>query len=147
PPENADGPTAYMRELAKRIGLGTSRTALSLLSKPKAMKNVEDLNLFIRDNMLDEPDTVAAAQKMQAGVTPLNEAYETAHRDHRQEQVIRDVAVGWTSYEEAGRTRLLTETVLGTPADPYLRAVHLRVLQKEISRIEEQITTLDGERS
>src|ERR1039457_1315700 len=44
--------TEYERGLAKRVGLGTSKTALSLLGKAKAMKNVGDLNMFIRENML-----------------------------------------------------------------------------------------------
>ncbi len=146
PPENADGPTAYVRELSKRIGLGTSRTALSLLGKAKAMKNVGDLNLFIRDNMLDEPDTFAAAQKMLAAFTPLNEAYETAYRAHRQDQVLRDVPASWVTYEEAGQTRLLTETVMGTPTEHYLREVHLRVLGEELDRIGAEVTKLDAER-
>jgi energy-coupling factor transporter ATP-binding protein EcfA2 len=146
PPVNAEGPTAYMRELAKRIGLGTSRTALSLLGKAKAMKNVGDLNLFIRDNMLDEPATFAAAQKMLAAFTPLNEAYETAYRAHRQDQVLRDVPGSWTIYEEAGQARLLTETVMGTPAEHYLREIHLRVLGEEIDRIDAEVTTLNATR-
>jgi uncharacterized protein YPO0396 len=146
PPVNADGPTAYMRELAKRVGLGTSRTALSLLGKAKAMKNVGDLNLFIRDNMLDEPETFAAAQKMLAAFTPLNEAYETAYRAYRQDHVLREVPASWVTYEEAGQTRLLTETVMGTPADHYLREVHLGVLSEEINRIDAEATKLDAER-
>ncbi len=138
-----DGPVAYLRELAKRIGLGTSKTALSLLGKAKAMKNVGDLNLFIRDNMLDEPATFDAARKMLAAFTPLNEAFETAHRAHRQEQVLREMPSSWVTYQEAGQTRSLTETVLGAAADHYLRALHLRVLQEETTRIGETIADLE----
>ena len=49
---------AYGQLLARRVGLGTSKTALALLGKAKAMKNVGDLNLFIRDNMLGRPGNV-----------------------------------------------------------------------------------------
>src|SRR5436305_14518184 len=72
------GQQQYLRELCKRIGLGTSQTALSLLGKAKAMKNVGDLNLFVRDNMLDEPDTWAAADRALAAFVPLHNAYITA---------------------------------------------------------------------
>lgn len=72
PPSEGD----YTRMLGKRVGLGTSRTALSLLGKAKALKNVGDLSLFIRDNMLDEPGTFAAAATMLEVFTPLNEAFE-----------------------------------------------------------------------
>ena len=37
--------------------------ALSLLGKAKAMKNVGDLNLFIRENMLDVPETFEPPQQ------------------------------------------------------------------------------------
>ena len=140
-----DGPTAYMRELARRIGLGASRTALSLLGKAKAMKNVGDLSLFIRDNMLDEPETFAAAQKMLAAFTPLNEAFETAHRAHRQELILREVPLSWATYRESGETRTLAETLLGTPMEHYLRGVHLRVLQEEMNHVDEAIARLEGE--
>ena len=140
-----DGPTAYMRELARRIGLGASRTALSLLGKAKAMKNVGDLNLFIRDNMLDEPETFAAAQKMLAAFTPLNEAFETAHRAHRQELILREVPPSWATYRESGETRTLAETLLGTPMEHYLRGVHLRVLQEAMDRAATAIASLGTE--
>jgi len=52
-----DSQTDYLREFSRRIGLGESNTAQSLLGKAKAMKNVGDLNQFIRTNMLDEPAT------------------------------------------------------------------------------------------
>ena len=140
-----DGPTAYMRELARRIGLGASRTALSLLGKAKAMKNVGDLNLFIRDNMLDEPETFAAAQKMLAAFTPLNEAFETAHRAHRQELILREVPPSWATYRASGETRTLAETLLGMPMEYYLRGVHVRVLQEEMNRVDEAIARLEGD--
>jgi uncharacterized protein YPO0396 len=145
PPENPDGPTAYVRELAKRIGLGTSKAALSLLGKAKAMKNVGDLNLFIRDNMLDEPGTFTAAQKMLAAFTPLNEAYETAYRAYRQDQVLREVPGSWSTYQEAGEARLLTEATMGVPADHYLRGIHLKVLSEEMDRIGTEVARLDTE--
>ena len=80
--------TEYTRNLAKRVGLGTSKTALSLLGKAKAMKNVGDLNLFIRENMLDVPGTFDAAATMIGLFEPLNEAFETARRAYEQQQVL-----------------------------------------------------------
>lgn len=140
-----DTQIAYMRELAKRIGLGTSKTALSLLGKAKAMKNVGDLNYFIRNNMLDEPETFAAAQKMLDAFTPLNEAYETARRAHAQEKVLRDVPDNWTKYCESGREGTLAESLMGQPAERYLRGAHLRVVDAALNEIDEAIGSLDAE--
>lgn len=143
PAEYPTSQDSYMRELAQRIGLGTSKTALSLLGKAKAMKNVGALDLFIRENMLDRPDTFDACAKMLEAFTPLNEAYEIAHRAHSQEKVLREVPESWSTYCESGRTHSLAETLLGPPMERYLRGAHLRAVEEERNRLDEAVDVLD----
>jgi uncharacterized protein YPO0396 len=135
--------TAYMRDLAQRIGLGGSANGPSLLGKAKAMKNVGDLNLFIRDNMLDEPDTFAAAQRVVEAFTPLNDAYETASRAHAQAHTLRDVPANWTTYHESGQTGERAAALLGAPVEHYLRGVYLQALEAELDRLDTAIAKLD----
>ncbi len=135
--------TAYMRDLAQRVGMGGSTTGPSLLGKAKAMKNVGDLNLFIRDNMLDEPNTFAAAQRVVDAFTPLNDAYETASRAHAQAHTLRDVPANWTMYLESGQTGELAAALLGAPVEHYLRGVYLQTLEAELDRLDTAITKLD----
>ena len=127
--------TEYERGLAKRVGLGTSKTALSLLGKAKAMKNVGDLNMFIRENMLDEPETFAAARTMIGLFKPLNEAYETAKRAYEQKEVLSPVPGNWAAYCQAKRESSLADAMQGTPTDHYLRGVHVNILREEITRL------------
>ena len=134
---------AYLSDLAQRIGLGASRTGLSLLGKAKAMKNVGDLNLFIRSNMLDEPATFDSAQRMVDAFTPLNEAYETASRAHAQAHVLRDVPANWTTYHESGQTGERATALLGAPMEQYLRGVYLLALETELDRLDQAIAELD----
>jgi uncharacterized protein YPO0396 len=134
---------AYLRDLARRVGLGASRTAVSLLGKAKALKNVGDLNLFIRDNMLDRPVTFDAAARMVAAFTPLNEAYETAERAHRQEQVLKDVPGLWQRFTQSRDSTDRARTLLGEPAERYLRGVRLRAVESEIERIDRRLEALD----
>ncbi|SFB53667.1 Uncharacterized protein YPO0396 [Amycolatopsis marina] len=143
PADYPDNQANYMRALAKRVGLGTSKTALSLLGKAKSMKNVGDLNQFIRSNMLDTPVTFGAAQKMLDSFTPLNAAYETARRAHTQEHVLRDVPEYWTKYQKSRETGNRAAALLGAPMDHYLREVHLRVLQEDMDRLDLNIDALD----
>ncbi|WP_240759242.1 ATP-binding protein, partial [Phytoactinopolyspora endophytica] len=145
PAHYPESQTAYMRELTKRIGLGGSKTALSLLGKAKAMKNVGDLNLFIRGNMLDEPETFAAAQKMLDAFTPLNEAYETARRANAQEKVLHDLPPNWETYRESGRTHSLAESLLGDAMETYLRGVHVHTLQEALDELEREKKVLDAD--
>ncbi|HEY0637401.1 MAG TPA: SbcC/MukB-like Walker B domain-containing protein [Pseudonocardiaceae bacterium] len=135
--------SAYMRELAKRIGLGQSRTALTLLGKAKAMKNVGDLNFFVRENMLDEPETFAAARKMVEAFTPLNEAYETARRAFRQERVLRDVPENWERYRTSEHTQTMAESLLGASMERYLRGVQLAAANRELDELDDAIAELD----
>ncbi|MEV6987589.1 ATP-binding protein [Sphaerisporangium sp. NPDC051017] len=145
PASYPDSQDAYMRELAKRVGLGTSKTALALLGKAKAMKNVGDLNLFIRDNMLDEPATFAAAQKMIESFNPLNDAFETARRARDQAKTLQEVPAHWTTYLAAKDIASRAGVMLGPPVEHYLRGIHLQVLRTEIDRLKASVTLLRGQ--
>lgn len=120
----------YVAELGKRIGLGDSRIVASLLSRAKAMKNVGDLNLFVRENMLDEPETFAAARKLEEVFTPLFTAYETAKRASDQEKVLRLVPQAFAELVHAGREIALIELLRGAPAEAYLRGVEITALRQ-----------------
>ena len=134
--------TSYMSTLTQRVGLGGSQTGLALLGKAKAMKNVGP-NLFIRENMLDEPDTFAAAQRVVDAFTPLNEAYETASRAHAQAQILRDVPGNWKLFHESGTISERAANLLGTPVEHYLRGVHLQLIDAELERLDGVISALD----
>lgn len=136
-----DSEAKYTRLLAQRAGLGTSRTALSLLGKAKALKNVGDLNLFIRDNMLDEPATFEAAATMIELFTPLNEAFETARRAYEQQRVLAPVPAAWAAYTAARGERAAAEEVQDAVTDRYLRGLHLHMLEAEIAQLARDIET------
>ncbi|MFF3226066.1 ATP-binding protein [Nocardia suismassiliense] len=134
----------YMTELAKRIGLSKSRTALALLGKAKAMKNVGDLNLFIRDNMLDRPDTFNDAQHMLSAFTPLNEAYETAKRANAQAQVLHDLPESWRTYRESAHTIDRATNLRGAGIERYVRGLLLSAIQRELDEIDTEVQSLDA---
>ena len=139
--------TEYGRLLARRVGLGTSKTALALLGKAKAMKNVGDLNLFIRENMLDVPETFAAAETMIGQFGPLDDAYERAARAWQQQQVLAPVPAAWAAYSAAQRDSAAAEAAQGASADEYLRGVHLTLLHTEITQLDADITRREQELS
>ncbi|MGW6930770.1 ATP-binding protein [Lentzea sp. NPDC054927] len=136
---------AYLKELGRRIGLDHTGTALSLLGKAKAMKNVGDLNLFIRENMLDKPESFAAAARMLQTFTPLNEAYITAKRASRQEEVLRDVPPNWNDHQESKQDHSTAEGLRGTPLERYVRGLHLAVLTTELNTLRESADLLEAQ--
>lgn len=143
PETHYDSQTKYTLELGKRIGLGTSKTALSLLGKAKSMKNVGDLNLFIRDNMLDEPETFMSAQKMVDAFIPLNETFNIAKRAFDQERILRDIPPNWEDYRAAISSVGRADSLSGVSMDHYLRGVHLRAVNNELDRIDEAVQATD----
>lgn len=135
---------AYLKELGKRIGLDGAGTALALLGKAKAMKNVGDLNLFIRDHMLDRPESFEAAQRMVNTFTPLNEAYVTAKRAAEQERVLHDVPANWNTYQRAKLDRNLAENLRSGPLQRYVRNLHLIALSAELKAIKRSVEELES---
>jgi uncharacterized protein YPO0396 len=138
------GQQHYLRELSKRIRLGTSQTALSLLGKAKAMKNVGDLNLFVRENMLDEPDTWAAAERALAAFTPLNNAYNTAKRARDQEHVLHELPAAWAAYTAADEAGERAAALQGASVDRYVRSLLLAELDRELATLDARTTELDA---
>lgn len=139
PPSEAE----YTRLLSKRIGLAGSKMALSLLGKAKAMKNVGDLNLFIRENMLDVPETFNSSKKMIDLFQPLNDAFEIAQRAYQQEKVLRPVPGDWQAYCDAKEESCTARTLQGGTADAYLRGVHIGLLDAELATLGISIGTLE----
>ncbi len=137
----------YTRLLSKRIGLTGSKMALSLLGKAKAMKNVGDLNLFIRENMLDVPETFSSAKRMIDLFQPLNEAFEVAQRAYQQEKVLRPVPDEWQAYCDAKEESRTARTLQGGTADAYLRRVHIGLLDAELATLGHSIGTLEAKLS
>ncbi|WHT22653.1 ATP-binding protein [Crossiella sp. CA-258035] len=135
---------SYLAELGKRIGLDHAGAALALLGKAKAMKNVGDLNLFIRDHMLDHPDTFDVAQRMVDLFVPLNEAYETARRAAQQEKVLSPVPGNWNVYQRSRQDRDVADSLRGSPLDRYLRHLHLIALRAELDRLLVGVARLEG---
>ncbi|MEH3156856.1 MAG: hypothetical protein PGN29_16545 [Gordonia paraffinivorans] len=116
-----DVQSAYSEALRRRVGIGASSAALSLMGKAKAMKNVGDLNLFIRTYMLDRPDTYAKAQRLIENFTQLDEAYQAAARAHAQEKVLRPIPEAWEAYQGAERSTTRAGDLLGPPMRAFMR--------------------------
>ena len=136
--------TDYTALLARRLGLGPSaKAALSLLGKAKALKNVGDLNLFIRENMLDVPATFAAAKTMTEVFTPLDEAFRTAERAYQQQQVLSPVPAAWAGYRAASGEAATVESLESGTVDAWLRNIHVGLLEAELKAITEARPVLE----
>ena len=125
--------SAYQERFRRLLGIESER-ALRLLHKTQAAKNLGDLNEFMRDFMLDPPDTFALADKLVAQFAELNDAHRAVVDARRQIETLKparddsakhdaatlrkneldEVSTGIDKYKERQRKRLLDEAVAET---------------------------------
>jgi uncharacterized protein YPO0396 len=120
----------YCERFCRLLGIEND-TALRLLHKTQSAKNVGDLNAFLRDFMLDKPETFDVAARLVGEFGELNAAHlavatareqvqmlAPARARHQQMQALAlqrnglsELVAGMHSYRERLRMDLLTEHV------------------------------------
>jgi uncharacterized protein YPO0396 len=120
----------YCERFCRLLGID-SDMALRLLHKTQSAKNLGDLNAFLRDFMLDKPETFAVADRLVSEFGELNAAHQAVVIARKQVQTLapararhedlrrlrgergeqEELRVGMHSYRERLRIGLLTEYV------------------------------------
>ena len=146
----------YCERFCRLLGI-ESELALRLLHKTQSAKNLGDLNTFLRDFMLDRPETFDAAERLVSEFAELNASHQAvvtareqvatltpARQDHGQLQDLiakqnqfKEVKAGVDGYKETCRLALLQERIAALRAD-------LAGAQAEAQRRQ---ATLENERS
>ena len=117
----------YSERFCRLLGI-ESEMALRLLHKTQSAKNLGDLNTFLRDFMLDKPETFDVAERLVSEFGELNAAHQAvvtareqvnllvpARHKHDQMQAIHlrrneleELRAGMNAYRETLRIELLT---------------------------------------
>jgi uncharacterized protein YPO0396 len=120
----------YCERFCRLLGI-ESEMALRLLHKTQSAKNLGDLNTFLRDFMLDKPETFGVADRLVSEFGELNAAHQAvvtareqvqtlvpAREQHRrreslvlQRNGLNELQTGVTSYRETRRIDLLKRHV------------------------------------
>ena len=77
------------------------KTALKLLAKAQSAKNLGDLNSFLRNFMLEAPQTFSMAEKLVEEFNDLNDAHQSVVTAREQSEILRRARDAWTKREEA----------------------------------------------
>jgi uncharacterized protein YPO0396 len=122
--------SAYQERFRGQLGIASER-ALRLLHKTQSAKNLGDLNTFLRDFMLDAPETFEVADRLVAEfgelhaahqavvaarlqietLLPASEAYEERERCGRDKNLLAEVQAGLDSWRDEQRDRLINERI------------------------------------
>jgi len=120
----------YAERFCRLLGID-SEMALRLLHKTQSAKNVGDLNAFLRDFMLDKPETFEVADRLVSEFGELNAAHQAVIIAREQVQVLAparsryqhmqtltlrrnelyELVAGMHSYRERLRMQLLAEHI------------------------------------
>lgn len=131
---------ASFRERFKaRLGIDND-LALRLLHRTQSSKNLGDINAFMRDNMLDEPQTFAIAKALCDDFHTLAEAHREVVETRLQRDLLQEARLFYGQHEEQHAKVGRADVLLGQ-LDHHRR--HLEYTLRD-RRAEEQKTRLEG---
>jgi len=96
--------SGYGERLRRLLGIDNER-ALRLLHKTQSAKNLGDLNAFLRDFMLDEPQTFEIATRLVNEFGELNAAHQAVVAARQQRDTLKPALEENEELEKAGRDR------------------------------------------
>jgi uncharacterized protein YPO0396 len=131
--------SVYQEKFRHLLGIDNER-ALRLLHKTQSAKNLGDLNVFLRDFMLDTPETFGIAERLVSEFGELNAAHKAVVDARRQIETLAPAREEHQQMVSANLQRLDILSVQ-TAVEPY-REYKRRLLLKD--RVGEQEVELEG---
>ena len=134
---------AYAERFRRLLGIGND-TALRLLHKTQSAKNLGDLNHFLRDFMLERPETFAVAERLVAEFAELDEAHKAVVTAREQIETLAPARTAHDRLMDVRRERSeLDELLAGM--DGYRERQRLRLLDARLGELDTLDRGLEGE--
>jgi len=129
--------SAYQERFRRLLGID-NEMALRLLHKTQSAKNLGDLNTFLRDFMLDVPQTFEIAERLVAEFGELNAAHQAVVAARQQ---IETLAPARTEFNELKQTRdtLLELDRILDGVDPYREQRRKVLLEARLSELKVEL--------
>jgi uncharacterized protein YPO0396 len=135
----------YLAQLYSSIGIRSSDAAQQLLGKAKSLKSVGGLEQFVRDFMLDEPDSLARLPEALKQIDPLVEARELLAVAQRKRKILGDIEAIQVRYASESSDLGIIDLVDAPMVRAYTDHVRLRECPAQIEALDTTITQLDNE--
>jgi len=135
--------SAYAERFRRLLGIG-NETALRLLHKTQSAKNLGDLNHFLRDFMLERPETFAVADRLVAEFAELDEAHKAVVTAREQIETLRPARAAHERLMEVRRERSELDDLLAG-MDGYRERQRLRLLDARLTELDTFDRGLEGE--
>ncbi|GAS97760.1 uncharacterized protein RMCC_4726 [Mycolicibacterium canariasense] len=135
----------YLAQLYSAIGIRSSDAAQQLLGKAKSLKSVGGLEQFVRDFMLDEPDSLARLPEALKQIDPLVEARDLLAVAQRKRKILGDIEAIQVRYASESSDLGIIDLVDAPMVRAYTDHVRLRECPAQIEALDATITQLDNE--
>lgn len=135
--------SGYQERFRRLLDIGSER-ALRLLHKTQSAKNLGDLNAFLRDFMLDAPETFALADRLVEQFRELKDAHRAVVDARRQIETLRPAREEKLQWDESVRAQSLIDE-LGAAVDAYQEQSHERLLDRAVAAITVELDGLNHE--
>ncbi len=133
----------YGERLRRLLGI-ESEMALKLLHKTQSAKNVGDLNAFLREFMLDEPESFEVADRLVAEFAELDTAHQEVVTARRQVETLQPAREQHERLQAADRRILDREGIL-LAIDGYSDGIRKDLLAERIEELVTRDRGLEGE--
>jgi uncharacterized protein YPO0396 len=133
----------YCERFRRLLGI-EDEMALRLLHKTQSAKNLGDLNTFIRDFMLEKPETFEVSDRLVVEFAELNAAHQGVVTARDQ---VRTLLPARAEHERVQSLNVehIDLTELRAGLDPYRESLRMRLLEQEISALGLRYTALQSE--
>ena len=134
----------YRERFCRLLGI-ESEQALRLLHKTQSAKNLGDLNTFLRDFMLDRPETFDAAERLVNEFAELNAAHQAVVTAREQVSTLAPARDGYGQLQDLIlKQDLLKEVKEGV--DGYKETCRLALLQERIAALHVELAGAQAQR-
>jgi uncharacterized protein YPO0396 len=133
----------YQERFRALLGIDNER-ALRLLHKTQSAKNLGDLNIFLRDFMLDPPETFTVADRLVSEFGELNAAHQTVVSARRQIETLTPARVSHDDLERQRHQKSVLDEV-GIGLDAFCEQQRARFLEQRIAELTVQASGLEAE--
>ncbi len=135
----------YLAQLYATIGIRGSDAAQQLLGKAKSLKSVGGLEQFVRDFMLDEPESLARLPEALKQIDPLVEARELLAVAQRKRRILGDIETIQQRYASESSDLGIIDLVDAPMVRAYTDHVRLAQCPAQIESLDQTIDQLGNE--
>ncbi|GAB1813637.1 ATP-binding protein [Mycobacterium sp. MUNTM1] len=135
----------YLDTLYGAIGLTGASAALDLLGKAKSLKSVGGLEDFVREYMLDEPESLKELNTALEQINPLVQARDALSVARRKLERLRNIEENHTNYVSESAQLATIHLLERHTVVAWMDQQRLAQIPPEIERLDAEIDRIGGE--